>query len=60
MERYIKEFFKAHHHSEIELIVLSEEEDAANVLMLMKDRIDVIQVFNILERLFSHVRRFTH
>lgn len=37
----MKEFFKANSRTEIELVVLSDEDESANVLRLMKDKIKV-------------------
>ena len=37
----MKEFFKANQKTEIELVILSDEEESANVLKLMKDKIKV-------------------
>jgi choline kinase len=41
VERYLKEFFKASSRTEIELVILSDEEESANVLKLLKDKINV-------------------
>lgn len=41
IEKYLKEYFKASNLSDIELIILSDEEESANVLKLMKDKIKV-------------------
>ena len=59
VERYLKEFFKPHLFTEIELVILSDEEDSANVLNLLKDKIDVkSELFIDVERLFSSTWRF--
>jgi NDP-sugar pyrophosphorylase family protein len=45
VERYLKDVFKtSSDKTEIELIVVQEEEESANVLKLLKDRIKVIQM----------------
>jgi translation initiation factor eIF-2B subunit gamma len=43
IEKFFKDHFVAHEKSDIDLVVLSDEEESANVLKLLKDKIDVIQ-----------------
>jgi hypothetical protein len=61
IERYLKEFFKASSRTEIELVILSDEEESANVLKLLKDKINVIinksLIFNLTNNLI-YTERF--